>query len=383
MRRSVRLIAIVLLTAVALLAVDAGTRWVIAARRASAQVKCLQNLRQIDGAIQQWALENFATANAEPRWVDIYPYGGRHWEDWPVHCPAGGFYGLQRVGDGPLCSIAEHTATWEALATTNFSRSGVNARPLLTATKTFRQALRRLMIVEAKRVATELNLDDPSQITEINVNFKLSADPVIAFSGYIGSIRTTNYAYSMHAKDSGVVVSGVFREFGQFWSETNCDTNGIVQLASEFLARAGTDINALNRDCVVEINPWFRNVRSSNDPTCDVVWRQRQDTFYFRAGHVCAQITFVGPARLFSHFSVHDSKYLWRQPLEKGDMVSLLTPENSHEALLEEMVAATNYVSRIRRLQTDGIPEPLLRKAWSDFSAADFPTNVFLGSHSL
>jgi hypothetical protein len=66
---------------------------------------CINNLRQIDGAKQQWALENNKTAAATPSPQDIAPY--LNGNQLPV-CPAGGQYTLGIVSKPPVCSIAGH-----------------------------------------------------------------------------------------------------------------------------------------------------------------------------------------------------------------------------------------------------------------------------------
>jgi septal ring factor EnvC (AmiA/AmiB activator) len=66
---------------------------------------CINNLRQIDAAKQQWALENDRTANAIPSALDLLPY----FEDglFPV-CPSGGIYTINAVDVPPTCSIPGH-----------------------------------------------------------------------------------------------------------------------------------------------------------------------------------------------------------------------------------------------------------------------------------
>jgi hypothetical protein len=66
---------------------------------------CINNLRQIDGAKQQWALENGKTAIAIPRPQDIAPY---LMSNTVPTCPAGGIYALNAVGTAPTCSIPGH-----------------------------------------------------------------------------------------------------------------------------------------------------------------------------------------------------------------------------------------------------------------------------------
>ena len=65
---------------------------------------CARNLRQLDAAIQQWALENQKTATDTVTSEDLMPYlpAGM-----PA-CPAGGQYTLSTVRAGPKCSIDGH-----------------------------------------------------------------------------------------------------------------------------------------------------------------------------------------------------------------------------------------------------------------------------------
>ncbi len=66
---------------------------------------CINNLRQIDAAKQQWALENSKTGSAVPTAQDLLPY----LEDglFPV-CPSGGTYTINAVNVPPTCSIPGH-----------------------------------------------------------------------------------------------------------------------------------------------------------------------------------------------------------------------------------------------------------------------------------
>ncbi|MCX6930226.1 MAG: hypothetical protein NT154_44500 [Verrucomicrobia bacterium] len=72
-------------------------------RKASASSSCVNNLRQIDGAKAQWALENHKATNDVVSWNDIKPYLGR---EVVPQCSDGGAYTLGRVGASPRCSLA-------------------------------------------------------------------------------------------------------------------------------------------------------------------------------------------------------------------------------------------------------------------------------------
>ncbi len=80
----------------------------------SASANCTANLKQIDGAIQQWALENkVASTNTTQLDTNPPPYlEYLRGSTMPI-CPRGGKYSAGRtVADSPSCSF--HGATWES-----------------------------------------------------------------------------------------------------------------------------------------------------------------------------------------------------------------------------------------------------------------------------
>src|SRR5437870_13791570 len=100
------LVSVIVVFAMASLAV--GIRWFVRARTTSACNACINKLRQIDGATQQWALEHNAVSNSVVTWRDIIPYLGRGQSSQMPKCPQGGFYTIGRVVDSPHCSIMHH-----------------------------------------------------------------------------------------------------------------------------------------------------------------------------------------------------------------------------------------------------------------------------------
>jgi hypothetical protein len=67
---------------------------------------CINNLRLIDGAKQQWALEHQKPGSALMTQADLVPY----FKDKVMPpCPAGGVYTLNPVSVRPLCNIPGHT----------------------------------------------------------------------------------------------------------------------------------------------------------------------------------------------------------------------------------------------------------------------------------
>jgi hypothetical protein len=79
----------------------------IRARDTAMRNACINNLRLIDAAKQQWALETRKDASATPTQNDIAPYLlGRNGQ-MPT-CPKGGTYTIEPVGEQPTCSVPEH-----------------------------------------------------------------------------------------------------------------------------------------------------------------------------------------------------------------------------------------------------------------------------------
>ncbi|MEW6303452.1 MAG: hypothetical protein AB1705_08285 [Verrucomicrobiota bacterium] len=75
-------------------------------RQPAARNSCIANLKQIDGATQQWALENkkLSTDIASPAGVAEYLKGGQQ-----PGCPFGGKYIIRTVSESPLCTVVGHT----------------------------------------------------------------------------------------------------------------------------------------------------------------------------------------------------------------------------------------------------------------------------------
>ena len=66
---------------------------------------CIANLKLIDAAKLQWALENNKAEDAIPTAQDLLPY----FKDGVVPvCPSGGTYIINAVGQAPTCSIPGH-----------------------------------------------------------------------------------------------------------------------------------------------------------------------------------------------------------------------------------------------------------------------------------
>jgi len=79
----------------------------VKARNTSQQNACINNLRQIDGGKEQWAMANKKSDGDAVTTDDVNDYIKG---DTTPECPGGGAYTYQAVGSDPDCSITSPTA---------------------------------------------------------------------------------------------------------------------------------------------------------------------------------------------------------------------------------------------------------------------------------
>jgi prepilin-type N-terminal cleavage/methylation domain-containing protein len=81
----------------------------VRARTTSQQNACINNLRQMDGAVQQYALEGKLAADATYALTDLLPYIKQKSGGGLPDCPAGGTYTEgASVSAPPTCDVAGH-----------------------------------------------------------------------------------------------------------------------------------------------------------------------------------------------------------------------------------------------------------------------------------
>ena len=67
---------------------------------------CINNLRQIDAAANQFALENHLTNGDRIGFPnDLTPYIKLNSQGEIPGCPSGGIYSIEKVGEKPVCSL--------------------------------------------------------------------------------------------------------------------------------------------------------------------------------------------------------------------------------------------------------------------------------------
>jgi prepilin-type N-terminal cleavage/methylation domain-containing protein len=80
----------------------------VRARGTAQKNACINNLRQLDGAKQQWALENKVLSTVTPGSTDVAPYLGRGALGAMPVCPGGGTYAILALNTPPTCTISGH-----------------------------------------------------------------------------------------------------------------------------------------------------------------------------------------------------------------------------------------------------------------------------------
>jgi prepilin-type N-terminal cleavage/methylation domain-containing protein len=85
----------------------------IKARETARKNTCINNLRLIDGAVQQWALETGAASTATPALSSLKVYLGRGGTgsingtgQGAVKCPSSGSYTVGAANTAPTCSLS-------------------------------------------------------------------------------------------------------------------------------------------------------------------------------------------------------------------------------------------------------------------------------------
>ena len=76
----------------------------VQARNTSRRNSCIANLKQIDSAKEQFAMEAKLDTGASVAWTDLV---STYMKSQPT-CPAGGTYTIDVVGTAPSCDVAQH-----------------------------------------------------------------------------------------------------------------------------------------------------------------------------------------------------------------------------------------------------------------------------------
>jgi prepilin-type N-terminal cleavage/methylation domain-containing protein len=78
----------------------------VKARQTSQTKSCIGNLKQIDAAKEQYAMDNKLDQGAACAWAQLVVAGNAGYLKSQPSCPAGGTYTVNTIGTDPTCSLA-------------------------------------------------------------------------------------------------------------------------------------------------------------------------------------------------------------------------------------------------------------------------------------
>ncbi len=132
----------------------------VKARDTAQKNQCINNLRIIDGAKQQWALEHGKSAEDTPTAADLDPYipgGFAH-----LHCPREGEYTIGQVNEAPTCSIPSHVLPYH--------QSSVPSNPRLSNPRVIQRPLGPR--ISRFRNTNSIEFSYPSNDQTVNLHFR-------------------------------------------------------------------------------------------------------------------------------------------------------------------------------------------------------------------
>jgi hypothetical protein len=88
---------------------------------------CINNLRQIEAAKEEWAMVNGKTNCDVVTTIDITPYIQLNSNSQIPGCPAGGIYTIGRIGELPTCSLGTNASQPHVLVMSKFLPQGSNS----------------------------------------------------------------------------------------------------------------------------------------------------------------------------------------------------------------------------------------------------------------
>lgn len=196
-------------------------------------------------------------------------------------------------------------------------------------TETYRNAALVLMLREANQVALDLNLNETLPFTQKDLKEKYICSPQIAQNiGGIGTVTTSNYVYCVSRDRKLSYVIDLYQEEkiavwskSFSWPTSQVEKLGPYLLATQWLRKASMDVDALNRDCLLVIQPeGISEKRDRFVPAYFVRWIKEG-----QSDRSVASVRLFMPTKTLLQMRVEESKYILRPPLVSSNLEELLT----------------------------------------------------------
>jgi hypothetical protein len=207
-------------------------------------------------------------------------------------------------------------------------------RALMFTTKAYEGEAMIRVVQEVNQVAAQLQLPEQLPITGTNI-IKAFINPF----GYayakkaIGNVTTRHFAYYVSQGNKLSYIESPHQDelcrlfqASHTWPVDMIDTNQAYQLATQWLAAASMDVEALNRDCLVTVEldkAYVHPPAGKFVPVYDVCWSKREDK---RVG--MASVRLFTPTKTLLQLRVEDPKYIMRSPLVFTNLADLLSQTN-------------------------------------------------------
>jgi hypothetical protein len=205
---------------------------------------------------------------------------------------------------------------------------------LLSTTTEYRRAVLDMLLKEANRVSKALKLPEKAPITEADVVETYVTPPKLAERmRTLGNVATRQYRYyvsvdrkfsfleKVHGGDPTSPVQDYNRLKSDYlWSIQRRDTNAALSMAAGWLEAVSMDVNALNRDCQVDVRAWTPEGPEGKHfvPLYWVRW--------YDGNAVVAMVELVEPTKSLRQLRVNRSGYIRRPALEVPVVIRPSTP---------------------------------------------------------
>jgi hypothetical protein len=211
-------------------------------------------------------------------------------------------------------------------------------------TEAYTKAAASVLLAEANAIAHDLQLEERFPITASSlIEMRVNAPYWSDVAGMFGVIYTSNYCYSV-SKDNAL--SAIVRKFGmgdkkkeQYLKSVErrhagplslMNSNLAYTLATQWLAAAGIDVKALDRDSKVEVNA--TKFEGNWLPIFGIRWMQpygtitmaRRDTSHGPKSEPVAFVELEEPERVLLQMYVSRPQYIKRKRLAVPDRELLL-----------------------------------------------------------